>query len=669
MPKLFTAVIWGFLYTVGAFGQVPASAGLSLGAAKAGPPIVIRSRDGKTEVRLTIGTSIRYSVWYQKRQVITNSPISLTVDGTVLGHNATVKTISRDSIRSVITPLYGKFDHLDDNYNQVRVDFTQSFSLVVKVYDEGIAWRWITSFPAEITVNTEEANVALSPNCGALLSVTPKLTTWELPYTPFSNITQVPDSDNVIVPALFTHKQLKIVVAESDLHDYPGMFLRKDVAGFHGFWAAYPKKETPYGGDWGMSTKVDEREAYIARTAGSRTFPWRVIILSEDDKQLLTNQLIYKLAAPSLIPDVSWIRPGKCDWEWWHDAIVNDAGFPTGMPNRNTRLYEHYIDFAADHGLEYTLIDAGWSNFYHLDSPQLVDIRQLVEYGRKRKVGLIVWCNATSLMGDLDHYMETFANWGLKGTKVDFFDRDDQEIIHQQERIAVAAAKGHLLVDFHGSSKPTGWQRTYPNVINYEAVRGEECSKWDTTSNPTYHLQIPFIRMLAGDLDYTPGSMRNRSRIAFTPIPKGLPTTMGTRCHELALFILFDQYLAVLSDSPEAYRKSADIMAFLSAVPVSFDDTRILAARLGEYAALAKRKGTSWYVGALTNWTDRDLTIDLSFLGKGKYRAELFKDGDDANSNAESYQSQTKTVDQHTKLQLHLASGGGAVIKISKASI
>ena len=642
---------------------------ISAGAVKADQTITITSCDGNNEVRLTLGASIRYSVWYKKQQVITNSPISLTVDGTILGHNATVKTISRDSVRSVIEPLYGKFDQLNDDYNQLRVDFTQSFSLVLKVYDEGIAWRWVTSFAKEITVNTEEANVALGQKYGALLSVTPKLTTWELPYTSYASVNQVPDSDNIIVPALFTDKQLKIVVAESDLHDYPGMFLKRDPAGFHGFWAAHPKKETPYGGDWGMSTKVDEREAYIARTTGSRAFPWRVIILSENDKQLLTNQLIYKLATPSLIPDVSWIRPGKCDWEWWHDAIVGDAGFPTGMPNRSTRLYEHYIDFAADHGLEYTLIDAGWSNFYHPDTPQRVDIQQLVDYGRKKNVGLLVWCNATSLMGNLDHYMETFANWGLKGVKVDFFDRDDQEIIRQQELIAVAAAKGHLLVDFHGSPKPTGWQRTYPNVINYEAVRGEECSKWDTTSNPTYHLQIPFIRMLAGDLDYTPGSMRNRSKAAFVPIPNGLPTTMGTRCHEMALFILFDQYLAVLSDSPEAYRKSADIMAFLSAVPVSFDDTKVLAARLGEYAALAKRKGDNWYVGALTNWTDRDLIIDLSFLGKGEYRAELFKDGEDANSNAESYRSETKNVNQHTKLQLHLASGGGAVIKISKASI
>src|SRR5260221_4414123 len=600
----------------------------------------------------------------------------MTINGNVPGYRAKVQKITRDSVRSYITPLYGKFDRLRDEYKELRVDFYSNFSLVFRVYDEGVAYRWVTSLPGEVTVNAEEVNVVLKVPYSDLLSVTPKLTSWELPYTAYNSISEVADSDNIIVPALFINKGLKVVVAESDVRDYPGMFLKRDAAGskggaggFHGYWAAYPKKETPYGGDWGMSTKVNEREDYIARTAGSRAFPWRVIILSDDDKKLLTNQLIYKLATPSLINDVSWIKPGKCDWEWWHDAIVKDAGFPTGMENRSTRLYEHYIDFAAAHGLEYTLIDAGWSNFYHLDTPQRVDIKELVAYGQKKKVGIMVWCNATSLMGSLDHYMETFGKWGLRGIKVDFFDRDDQLIIRQQEQIAAAAAKWHLLVDLHGSPKPTGLQRTYPNVINFEAVRGEECSKWDTTSNPVYHLQIPFIRMLSVDLDYTSGSLLNRTKAAFVPIPNGLPTTMGTRCHELPLFILFDQYLAVLSDSPEEYRKYKDIMAFLSAVPVSFDDTKVLYAKLSEYAVLAKRKGDSWYVGAMTNWTGRDVTVDFSFLGSGNYRAEVLRDGRDADSNAESYISETKTVNQHTKLPLHLASGGGAVIRIYKASI
>ena len=635
--------------------------------------INIVSGDKHISLQVKVGSSITYSVWFRQHQIVNASQISMTVDGRMIGKDPVIESVKQADIHSTIDVPYGKCARLSDIYRQARIVFKGHYSLVFRVYDEGVAWRWVTDMPQpEITINGEEANVMLNDDCSALLSVTPRLTSWELPYTSFDNITQVPDSVNTITPALFNKKDagLRVIVAESDVLDYPGMFLKRRSNGFKGYWAAYPKKETPYGGDWGMSTSVDEREEYIARTAGQRSFPWRVIIVSEDDRQLLTNQLIYKLATPSKLKDISWIRPGKCDWEWWHDAIVEDAGFPTGMQNRSTKLYEHYIDFAGDHGLEYTLIDAGWSNFYHLDSPQRVDIHHLIDHANSKHVGVLVWCNATSLLKDLDHFMETFAKWGLKGIKVDFFDRDDQKIIRQQEEIAATAAKYHLLVDLHGSPKPAGLQRTYPNVINFEAVRGEECSKWDTTSNPMYHLQVPFIRMLSGDLDYTPGSMRNRSRAAFVPIPKGLPTTMGTRCHELALFILFDQYLAVLSDSPEEYRKYKDIMDFLANVPVTFDETKALLARLSEYAVLAKRKGDVWYIGALTNWQDRDVTIDLSFLeGNNTYQAELLKDGEDADKNAESYINQTMTVNKRSKLKLHLASGGGAVIKITKASI
>src|SRR5260221_2421867 len=385
MPKSLVSVLLLTLSTItAAFSQTHA--------------LTLVSSDKKTQLRVSIADSITYSVWYKGHEIVNTSRVSMTINGDVPGYRAKVQKITRDSVRSYITPLYGKFDRLRDEYKELRVDFYSNFSLVFRVYDEGVAYRWVTSLPGEVTVNAEEVNVVLKDPYSALLSVTPKLTSWELPYTAYNSISEVADSDNIIVPALFINKGLKVVVAESDVRDYPGMFLKRDAAGskggaggFHGYWAAYPKKETPYGGDWGMSTKVNEREDYIARTAGSRAFPWRVIILSDDDKKLLTNQLIYKLATPSLINDVSWIKPGKCDWEWWHDAIVKDAGFPTGMENRSTRLYEHYIDFAAAHGLEYTLIDAGWSNFYHLDTPQRVDIKELVAYGQKKKVGIMVW--------------------------------------------------------------------------------------------------------------------------------------------------------------------------------------------------------------------------------------------------------------------------------------
>jgi alpha-glucosidase len=628
----------------------------------------LASSDKKIELQVVTGDAISYSISFNKKPVISPSTVSMVVNGDTLGHHSVISKVTTRNIDENITPLYGKFKSIANRCKELRIDFKQNFAILFRVYNEGVAYRFVTTLPGDIIVNAEEANVVLNGSYSSLFPETPKLTSWELPYVSYKNITSIADEKRAILPTLFTNTSdaVKVIVAESDVRDYPGMYLQKSGKNFVGYWAHYPKRLKPYGGEWGMSTSVEERENYIAQTKGARSFPWRVIILSDDDKNLLTNELIYKLATPQLIKDVSWIKPGKCDWEWWHDAIVKDAGFPTGMKNRSTQLYKHYIDFAADNKLEYTLIDAGWSNFYHLDtSAKHIDIQELSDYGKQKNVGLIVWCNATSLMVDIDKYMNKFESWGLKGIKVDFFDRDDQLISQQMEEIAAKAAKKHLIVNFHGCPKSTGLQRAYPNILNYEAIRGEECSKWDTTSNPAYHLQAAFIRMLGGSLDYTPGSMRNRSRDKFKPIPEGLPETQGTRCHELAMFVLFDQYLAVLCDSPAEYRKYDDIRSFLSAVPVTYDDAKVLAAKLSEYAVIAKKKNNEWYVGAMTDWTGRNITVDFSFLDKEKqYKAEIFKDGEDADNNAESYLHETVTVSQRSKLNLRLASGGGAVIRI-----
>lgn len=630
--------------------------------------IEVISPDKKLAINLEIGKNISFSVYFGKTVLLNPSRIALVVNNDTLGNNATIKNISSKKINEILTPLYGKFKTINNECNETTISFDGDYAIVFRAYNEGVAYRFVTAKNGNVIVGNEVAAFNLNGNYSALISETPKLTSWELPYTAHDNISTIADTNNIILPALFTNKSnnVRVLLAESDVRDYPGMFIRRTAKEITGYWAHYPAKTTPYGGAWGMSTSVDATENLIAKTSGSRSFPWRIVMVSNDDKNLLTNQLIYKLAAPQAITDVSWIKPGKCDWEWWHDAIIEDAGIPTGFKNRSTELYKHYIDFASDNKLEYTLIDAGWSNFYHLDtSAEHINIQELVNYGKQKNVGIIVWCNATSLVANLDYFLQTFEKWGLKGFKVDFFDRDDQIIYQQMEAIATTAAKYHLLVDFHGCPKPTGLSRTYPNVLNYEAVRGEECSKWDTTSNPTYHLQVASIRMMAGSLDYTPGCMRNKSKAAFRPIDPGLPETMGTRCHELSLFILFDQYLAVLSDSPSEYRKNKDVMDFLSVVPATFDDVKVLDAKLGEYAVLAKRKNNDWYVGATTNWNSRNITIDFSFLDKQKkYKAEIFRDGKDADTEATDYEHETININSKTKQTIRLASGGGAVIRI-----
>jgi alpha-glucosidase len=478
-------------------------------------------------------------------------------------------------------------------------------------------------------------------------------------------VSLVPNGDTVVLPALFSFEKLhiKVVLAESDLMNYPGMFIRVDHSKVHGFWAGYPAKTAM--GSWGNFVSVVKKRApFIAVTKGTRSFPWRVAIITDDDRELLSNELIYKLASPSKVHDAAWIKPGKAAWEWWSDAMLPGADIPSGMDNRNTALYKYYVDFAAKYNLQYVLIDAGWSNIFHLSkvNPK-IDIREVISYAKKKKVGVFLWCVASTLMDSLKGNMNYLKNLGAAGIKVDFFDRNDQQTIGWYEKIASAAAKDRLMIDFHGCSEPTGMQRTYPNILNFEAVRGNECNKWDTTSNPDYHLLFPFIRMLGGPLDYTPGSMRNATRAAFKPLGHGIPFSQGTRCHELAMYVLFDQPLAMLCGSPTNYEKYPDIMKFLSAVPTVFDDTKVLKAEVGKYAMVAKKKGNSWYVGAMTSWSPRELTLDFSFLPKGTaYQADVYTDTPTSNEDAERYRHKVIKIDRQSTLQLHLSSGGGAVI-------
>lgn len=627
----------------------------------------LSSPDKNLSLELSTGASTSCKVFFKQEQIASFAALSLDIAGKKAGNNTKVLRSSTKSFNETIKPVVGKTAVIKDQYNELLIDFAGDYSLSLRAYDQGVAYRFITKLKGEQEIINEESAFELHGDYSALYSESPKLTSWELPYTAYADVQQISSANNIILPALFTQKSkgLRLLLAESDVLDYPGMFIRKSEKGFAGYWTQCPDSLKPYGGEWGMSTLAVNRKPYIAKTSGHRSFPWRILMVFDDDKKMLTNQLIYQLASPQKIKDVAWIKPGKADWEWWHDAIVEDAGFPTGMKGRSTQLYKHYVDFAAANGLEYTLIDAGWSNFHHPDTTsRRTDIAALSAYAKEKKVGLIVWVNATSLCSALDRNLDAFQRWGLKGIKVDFFDRDDQLISRQMEDIAAGAAKRQLLVDFHGCPKPTGLHRAYPNILNYEAIRGEECSKWDTSSNPAYHLQAAFIRMLGGPLDYTPGSMRNHTKASFKPVPEGLPLTQGTRCHELAMFILYDQYLGVLCDSPAEYRKYKDVMEFLSAVPVVYDETKVLAAKLSEYALIAKKKDNNWWVAAMSDWQPRTLSLDCSFLEPGKkYQAILLRDADNADTDAAAYKQETLSVNNTTIINLKLAPGGGAVLR------
>lgn len=620
----------------------------------------------KLKIEVIVQDSVTYAVSLNGKPVLLPSAIAMDFSTVRAGRNAMVKNSRKHNVHDEITPLYGQFAKLRNDYNELEIDFDQHYSIIFRAYDEGIAYRFSTDFDSPVKVVSEQATFRLAGDPGAIFPESDVYTSWEVPYVKYQKVSAIAEGKKAISPALFGQADgTKVVIAESDLLDYPGMYLQKSGGTIRGNWAPYPAKTEL--GSWGnFVSVVKERKDYLAETTGKRAYPWRVAIAAEQEKELLANQLIYKLAAPAAIQDVAWIKPGKAAWEWWHDALLPGSETPSGMQNRNTALYKKYIDFAAESKLEYLMIDAGWSSVYDLKKVKAeTDVFELARYAKEQHVHLFLWCVATTLLNDLEGNLDFIRSTGAVGIKVDFFDRDDQLAIQWFEKIAKAAADRHLMIDFHGCSKPTGLERKYPNIVNYEAVRGAECSKWDLTANPDQHLLTSFIRMPAGPLDYTPGSMRNATKETFKPVDPGLPSTQGTRCHELAMFVIFNQPLAMLCDSPMEYAKYPDIMQFLSAVPTAFDDTKALDGKVGEYALMAKKKADTWYIGAMTNWDARTVELDFSFLPDAKtYQATLYTDAGDAGTEASHYTVKTLQVTRKTRLKLPLAKGGGAVAMV-----
>ncbi|WP_026327253.1 glycoside hydrolase family 97 protein [Proteiniphilum acetatigenes] len=634
-----------------------------------GDPITLHSPDSVFRIRINCDDSIYYNLFYRDKEIIKPSHIGLEIQKGEMRKElfSDIEKVSYDHYRGKIHPLYGKFKELDDSYNEVTIDF-DLFSVIFRAYNEGVAYRFITKMDGEIMVVNEIANFNLPDNPSVILPETENYTSWELMYVDYASHTSIHDNKRSITPVLLNRKAgVKVVINESDVRNYPGMYLVKNRQGFTGDFALYPDSVSL--GSWGnFVSVVRSRKDYIAEVDGCNTFPWRIVSATDDDRQLLTNELVYKLATPLQIEgDVSWIKPGKAAWEWWHDAMLPDAPIPSGMENRNTALYKYYIDFAAEYGLEYLLIDAGWSNIFELSrTNKNIDIPGLIEYGKSKNVGIFLWCTSTSLKNNADTYLKMISNWGAVGIKVDFFDRDDQLEMEWYETLAAKAATYKLMVNYHGCSKPTGLQRTYPNIITFEAVRGAECAKWDLTASPKHHVTFPFIRMLNGSLDYTPGSMRNASPQLFKPIAEGMPYSQGTRCHQLAMYVVYDQYLAMLCDAPTEYRKFPDIMEFLATVPVTFDHTRVLDAEIGEYIVTAKQNGNNWFIGGMTNWKARDAVIDFSFLSEnGSYIATIYRDGKNANLYAEQYTCEKIEVNSTDKMSIRMAQGGGFAIMVT----
>lgn len=640
--------------------------------------VELKDPSGKVSVNVTIGNEIIYSVSHEGDVMVGASPISMAlVDGTVFGKEPRLRKKSIKTINQTIYPPIYKKKSIKDHYNELTLDFKGGYSLIFRAYEDGAAYRFVSNLKKPFWVESEQAVFNL-PDNPKIFAATPKgrqVDGKENQYhSSFQNtyqhvsLAEWDKSRLAFLPVLTEGKGgKKICITEADLLNYPGMFLKvsSDDKGFYGDFAAYPKDVSVE--VRGLKGVVKTREPYIAKVEGRTAFPWRVMVIAEEDADLLCNDMVYKLATPAAEGDYSWVKPGKVAWDWWNDWNIYNVDFRAGI---NTETYKYYIDFASKFGIEYVILDEGWAVAGPADLMQVVpeiDLNELVHYANSKKVGLILWAGYRAFDLDMDRVCKHYAAMGIKGFKIDFMDRDDQYMIDFNRRCAETGAKYKLLIDLHGTSKPTGLQRTYPNAINFEGVHGLEELKWAQpgTDQVTYDVTMPFIRMVAGSVDYTQGAMNNVNKENFKSIYSE-PMSQGTRCRQLAQYVVFDSPLNMLCDAPTNYMKEEECTKFIAAIPTVWDDTKVLNGKIGEYLAIARQKDGIWYVGALTNWDARDMELDLSFLGKDVNRIEIFEDGINADRVGKDYRRKVISLPADKKIKIHMAPGGGFVMRTLK---
>ena len=637
----------------------------------------LQSPDKDITVTVEAGEQLTYAVTHGNTCVLMPSPIGMELaDGTMLGAKPVVKSAKTNSVNRMLpSPLYKKAQ-IPETYNELTLDFKGNYKVVFRAYDAGVAYRFETDVRKPIIIENETADFNFDADYQGVIPYVLRragqegdlisqqfYNSFENTYTR-TNLSQMDPEKLTFLPLLVELKDgKKAVITEADLEDFPGLYLYnpKGGNGLSAMHAPYPKTREQ-GGHNNLQWLVKERESYIAKVEGKRSFPWRIITISENDKELADNDLVYLLASPNRIGDISWIKPGKVAWDWWNAWNLYGVDFKAGI---NNDTYKHYIDFASRYGIEYVILDEGWAVNKQADLFQVVpeiDIKELVDYGAERNVGIVLWVGYAAIDKDMERVCQHYSGMGVKGFKVDFMDGDDQMIVDFYYRMAETAARHHLFIDFHGAYKPTGLNRTYPNVLNHEGVYGLEQAKWDNNSDlVTNEVTIPFIRMVAGPMDYTQGAMRNASKDNFRAIYTEA-MSQGTRCRQLAEYVIFESPFNMLCDSPSNYMKEDECTLFIASVPTVWDETVVLDGKVGEYLVIARRKDFRWYVGAITNWEERNIEIDLSVLPNfGAKSGRIFCDGINANRVARDYVAEQVQV-MGGKVKVHLAKGGGAVM-------
>ncbi len=618
----------------------------------------ISSPDKNILVNIEVKEDIHFQVYYKDKLLIENVNVGLTFSESFeLAYNPKIRGKKQSEVDEVIHAVVPtKYKDFRNHYNKLELIFKQPFKLIFRVYDDGFAYRITGETNQTVKIEDELGEYTFPPNTHIWFPEEESfMSHYERTYQD-TLLSGIAENSFCSLPALLkTQDGTFIAICDSDVKDYPQMFLEKNDTNM--LKAVFPSviletKETnrPH------NEEIVQEAAYLAETKGFREFPWRAFIITDQDERLVESNLVFALAEESRIKNTGWIKPGLVAWDWWNANNITGVDFRAGI---NTNTYKYYIDFAAKYGLDYIILDEGWSNSADVfDMNPDIDLEEIISYGKKKNVGIILWVLWKPLDNVMDQFMDSCQAWCVEGLKIDFMQRADQDMVNYYWKTAEKAAQHELILDFHGAYKPAGFNRTWPNVLTHEGLKGLENCKWSELITPKHDVTLPFTRMIGGPMDYTPGAMTNKDEKDFN-ISWSQPMSMGTRCHEIAKYVIFESPLQMLADSPSNYLKEEETTEFISQIPVTWDDTKVLKASVGEYIIIARKKDDAWYIAAMTDWDARDFEIDLNFLDDGTYDMTIMQDGVNADHNAMDYKRDVRKVTKDTKIKIHMAAGGG----------
>lgn len=623
----------------------------------------LASPDGKLVARIKIAEGIQVTLQKGGSHIVTLGNLALNAENSPVNPGWQVQEVSRNTVNETVTPeIREKANTLLNSYNELTLRFSSIYSLTFRLFNEGLAYRFATASQDPLVLAAENLDLYCEEEDAAWYQASK---TFCSPYeTPYEHkpVPAIKEGELCHLPLLIKKKNgLFLMITEADLYNYPGLWLKG--TGKAQFTAANPKYPKEYRKTKSIYDQEQVRKThdYIARVEGTRTYPWRIFAVADDEQQLVANDMVYLLATPCALTDVSWIHPGVVMFDWWAKNSVYGVDFKAGI---NTETAKYFIDFCAEKGFRYFLFDDGWCPKENLlqEVPGL-DMAEVTAYAREKNVDVMLWVIWHSLKRQWDEAFDLFEKWGVKGIKMDFMNRDDQEMVAFYERVAAKAAEKKMVVNYHGAYKPCGLRRKYPNVLTREGLIEFEWNGWTDLANPAHHNLLPYIRMFTGPMDYIPGTLRNATKDNFRPVGD-YPMGQGTRAHAMALFVILNSPMTMLPDSPSDYYRENECTDFLAKIPVEWDETQLLAGKIGEYTVIARRAETVWHVGAITNWDERSLDLDTGFLAPGKYRIEAIQDGVNANTRAEDYKKMEREFNAGEVLSLNLASGGGWVARI-----